>query len=117
MYEYMAKVTRVIDGDTVDVDIDLGFRVWVHNRLRLYGIDTPETRTRDLEEKEAGLHAKEVLEELLAQSGNWVRLVSHGLDKYGRSLATIYVQTNADSYDTNVNSYLLKEGLAEPYNP
>ena len=59
MYEYSCKIVRVVDGDTVDVDIDLGFGVWRHKeRIRLHGIDTPESRTRDLEEKKFGLLAK-----------------------------------------------------------
>ena len=58
MYEYRCKIVRVVDGDTVDVDIDLGFGVWLHKeRVRLHGIDTPESRTRDLEEKKYGLLA------------------------------------------------------------
>ena len=58
MYEYKTKLVRVVDGDTVDVDIDLGFGVWLRNqRIRIYGIDTPEKRTRDLKEKEHGLLA------------------------------------------------------------
>jgi micrococcal nuclease len=61
MYEYDAKVLRVIDGDTVDALIDIGFSVWVKKRIRLYGINTPESRTRDLEEKKLGLAAKEQL--------------------------------------------------------
>ena len=60
MYEYRCKIVKIIDGDTVDVDIDLGFGVWLHKeRVRLYGIDTPESRTRDLDEKKYGLIAKE----------------------------------------------------------
>ncbi len=60
MYEYRCKVIRVVDGDTVDIDIDLGFGVWLHKeRVRIYGIDTPESRTRDKEEKKFGLMAKE----------------------------------------------------------
>ena len=56
MYEYRVKILRVVDGDTVDVDIDLGFGVWMHKeRVRLYGIDTPESRTRDKEEKKLSL--------------------------------------------------------------
>ena len=56
MYEYRCKILKVIDGDTVDVDIDLGFGVWMHKeRVRLHGIDTPESRTRDLVEKKYGL--------------------------------------------------------------
>ena len=66
MYEYRCKVVHIVDGDTVDVDIDLGFGVWLHKeRVRLFGIDTPESRTRDLEEKKYGLAAKEYVEEYL----------------------------------------------------
>ena len=66
MYEYKCKIVRVVDGDTVDVDIDLGFGMWMHKeRVRLYGIDTPESRTRDLEEKKFGLFAKKYVEEYL----------------------------------------------------
>ena len=62
MYEYSCKIVRVVDGDTVDVDIDLGFGVWMHKqRIRMYGIDTHESRTRDLEEKKFGLMAKEIV--------------------------------------------------------
>ena len=62
MHEYNCTIRRVVDGDTVDVDIDLGFDMWIHNeRVRLFGIDTPESRTRDLEEKKAGLFAKDVV--------------------------------------------------------
>ena len=66
MYEYKCKVTRVVDGDTVDIDIDLGFGVWLHKeRVRIYGIDTPESRTRDLEEKKFGLMAKEFVKKFV----------------------------------------------------
>ena len=66
MYEYNCKILRVVDGDTVDVDIDLGFGVWMHReRVRMMGIDTPESRTRDLTEKAFGLASKERLKELL----------------------------------------------------
>ena len=63
MFEYRCKIVKVVDGDTVDVDIDLGFGVWLHKeRIRMFGIDTPESRTRDLEEKKFGLAAKQFLE-------------------------------------------------------
>ena len=63
MYEYSCKIVRVVDGDTVDVDIDLGFGMWMHKeRIRLHGIDTPESRTRDLVEKKFGLEAKKMVE-------------------------------------------------------
>ena len=63
MYEYRCKILKVVDGDTVDIDIDLGFGVWLHNeRIRLAGIDTPESRTRDLTEKQFGLYATQYVE-------------------------------------------------------
>ena len=66
MYEYRCKILRVVDGDTVDVDIDLGFGVWMHKeRIRLHGIDTPESRTRDLEEKKYGLIAKQKIKDFM----------------------------------------------------
>ena len=69
MFEYNYKLVKVVDGDTIDVDIDLGFGVWLRNqRIRMMGIDTPESRTRDLEEKKFGLLAKDKLQTLLALS-------------------------------------------------
>ena len=66
MYEYNATIRYIVDGDTVDVDIDLGFDVWLRNqRIRLYGIDTPECRTRNKQEKAHGLLAKDYVEKTL----------------------------------------------------
>ena len=66
MHEYRCKILRVVDGDTVDIDIDLGFGIWIHKeRVRVMGIDTPESRTRDLVEKAFGIAAKEYLKMLL----------------------------------------------------
>ena len=88
-FSYRVTVTRVVDGDTVDVDIDLGFNLWLSGRrIRFYGINTPETRTRDLEEKARGLAAKARLRELL--DGQDVTLLSHGTGKYGRVLGVVY---------------------------
>ena len=109
MYQYNAKLDRVVDGDTVDAMIDLGFDTWVHKRIRLLGIDAPETRTRDLEEKERGFATKERLVDLLEAAGGLFVLHSHGVGKYGRCLGTIYVE------DENINELLLSEGLAEKY--
>ena len=76
MYEYRCKILRVVDGDTVDVDIDLGFGVWMHKeRIRLHGIDTPESRTRDLEEKKYGLIAKQKIKDFMPV-GSTQRLVT-----------------------------------------
>ena len=109
MYEYNAKLDRVIDGDTVDAMIDLGFSTWVHKRIRLEGIDAPETRTRDLDEKAQGFATKERLEGLLEAASGMFVLQSHGVGKYGRCLGTIFIE------EQNINELLLAEGLAEVY--
>ena len=109
MYEYKAKLDRVVDGDTVDALIDLGFDVWVKKRIRLEGIDAPETRTRDLDEKAQGFVTKERLESLLEAAEGVFVLQSHGVGKYGRCLGTIFIGQE------NINELLLSEGLAEVY--
>ena len=109
MYEYKAKLDRVIDGDTVDAMIDLGFDTWVHKRIRLEGIDAPETRTRDLDEKAQGFITKDRLTDLLEASNGEFVVVSHGVGKYGRCLGTIIIE------DENINELLIREGLAEVY--
>ena len=82
MYEYRAKVKRVVDGDTVDVDIDLGFGIWMkQERVRMMGIDTPESRTRDKVEKVFGLAAKERLRELLPVGS--ITILKTEIDKKG----------------------------------
>ena len=109
MYEYNAKLDRVVDGDTVDAMIDLGFDTWVHKRIRLLGIDAPETRTRDLDEKAQGLATKARLTDLLEAADGVFVLRSHGVGKYGRCLGTIFIG------QSNINELLLSEGLAEVY--
>lgn len=93
MYEYPCKVTRVIDGDTVDVNIDLGFSVWLYKeRVRIVGIDTPESRTRDKEEKKYGLAAKKFVKDFL--SNGTVKLITKKYDakgKFGRILGDFHV--------------------------
>ena len=73
MYEYKCEVNRVVDGDTVDVVIDLGFSIHFSTRVRLYGIDTPESRTRNKDEKVRGLLSKDYLKEWLDQGGVIIR--------------------------------------------
>lgn len=111
MYKYNAKLIRVIDGDTVDALVDLGFSVWIKKRIRLYGIDTPEVRTRDLEEKAAGIAAQNRLIMLMQQCGNEFILVSHGVGKYGRCLGELFIK------DESVNQLLINEGHAKIYSP
>ena len=89
-YIYKAKLDRVVDGDTVDALIDVGFDIWFKKRIRFKGVDTWESRTRNLEEKALGLKAKartkELLEEVSSKSG-YFRIKSYGLGKYDRVLA------------------------------
>ena len=110
MYEYQAELVRVVDGDTIDAEIDIGFSVFVKKRVRLYGVDTFESRTRDLEEKKKGLAAKARLKELIKENGNYFILISHELGKYGRVLGEIILDD-----DRNVNDILIEEKHAYPY--
>ena len=110
MYEYQAELTRIVDGDTLDCIIDIGFSVFVKKRVRLHGIDTWESRTRDLKEKAKGLAAKARLRELIKENGNHFTLVSYELGKYGRVLGEIILDD-----DRNVNDILIEEKHAYPY--
>ena len=111
MYQYkIKKINRIIDGDTVDLDIDLGFSITLKQRVRLKDIDAPETRTKDLEEKTAGLAAKEWLEKELSREGEWI-IETTKEDKYGRILGTLYLVGDP----VTVNERMLNEGIAEPY--
>ena len=96
MYEYNFKLVKVVDGDTIDVDIDLGFGTWLRNqRIRMMGIDAPESRTSDKEEKVYGLLAKEKLKTLLA-NGKTLRTFKDEKGKYGRILADVIVYHSAE---------------------
>ena len=97
MYQYKVTVTKVVDGDTVDVDIDLGFAVVLKKqRVRLYEIDTPESRTRDLEEKKFGLASKKHLKNKLENATN-IYLTSHDKGKFGRILGELFIDDNEKS--------------------
>ena len=111
MFEYNCKIVKVVDGDTADVDIDLGFGVWLKKqRIRFYGIDTPESRTRDLEEKKYGLMAKEmVLDHLPIGSTQILRTHKDGVGKYGRILGSFVVG------DTTLNQMLIDTHNAVAY--
>ena len=116
-YIYRAKLDRVVDGDTVDALIDVGFDIWFKKRIRFVGIDTWESRTRDLEEKKLGKLAKartkQLLEEVSSKKG-YFRLKSHGLGKYGRVLGELFVM-DIDGKQWNVNETLIAEGHAYVY--
>tara|TARA_B100000214_G_scaffold360947_1_gene323848 strand:- start:312 stop:722 length:411 start_codon:yes stop_codon:yes gene_type:complete len=115
MYEYRCKVVKIIDGDTVDVDIDLGFGIWLHKeRIRMYGIDTPESRTRDLEEKKYGLAAKQFLTNMLDDEGGIIlKTLKDAEGKFGRILGELWRTTNYA--DKSINQYLIEKHHAVAY--
>ena len=109
---YSCKLLRVVDGDTCDAMIDLGFDVWVKNRIRFMGVDAWESRTRNKEEKVKGLAAKAYVKDLLENSDDGkFSIISHGVGKYGRVLGEIFVK----GYDTSVNELLKENGHAYEY--
>ena len=114
MYEYKCNIVKIVDGDTVDVDIDLGFGVWLKDeRVRIMGIDTPESRTRDKVEKKFGLASKAKLKSLLGKTGVLKTQVNkNGEDmkgKFGRILGDFQVGAKM------VTDILCEEGFAVPY--
>jgi micrococcal nuclease len=116
-YIYKGKLDRVVDGDTVDAMIDLGFNTWVKRRIRFHGIDTWECRTRNLEEKEKGLAAKARTKELLMEVTNkpgYFRIKSYGVGKYGRVLGELFIKDTQDN-QININETLIEEGHAYSY--
>jgi len=120
MYEYNVNVTRVVDGDTVDVDIDLGFgMVYKKQRVRLKGIDTPESRTRDKVEKLFGKASKYHLQHLLEEQD--VTLISHDKGKFGRILGELFVKHESNLRDghvkgkVNINQQMIADHHAVDY--
>ena len=108
LYYYKIKeVVKVVDGDTIDVIVDLGFDVYTKQRIRLYAINAPESRTRDKEEKKRGLAAKARLKELCEEGD--ITLKSYGKGKYGRILGELYTKK------CNINNILMSEGHAVQY--
>ena len=113
MYIYKAECTRVVDGDTIDAVIDLGFDITIKKRIRLAGIDSPESRTRDLEEKKRGLASKARLKELI-ESGS-MQIESKEVGKYGRVLGVLHIYPDNLDLPININDTLVKEGHAVEY--
>ena len=116
-YIYRGKLERVIDGDTIDALIDVGFDIWIKKRIRYSGIDTWESRTRNLEEKAKGLEAKARNKELLMEVSSkpgYFRLKSFGVGKYGRVLGEIYIE-DKEGKQYNINKTLMSEGHAYIY--
>jgi micrococcal nuclease len=112
MYQYFVKnVLKVVDGDTIDVEIDLGFDLTKKERVRLGGIDTPESRTRDLDEKKLGLQAKDYLKSLIMNADKLiVRTEKDG--KFGRMIGYLYMNPDAT---VSLNQMLIDEGFAWMY--
>jgi micrococcal nuclease len=112
MYEYRIKsVIKVVDGDTIDVDIDLGFNISYTQRVRLAGIDTPESRTRDLYEKKLGMESKEWLKNALSHAKTIIIKTEKpdSTEKFGRILGWLYVD------DVNLNKVMIDQGYAWEY--
>ena len=110
MYEYACTVERVVDGDTIDVVLDLGFSVMYKSRVRLYGIDTPESRTRDLDEKARGKLATKFLEDAISQGNVVIRTeLKDSRGKFGRVLGTVIVN------DEDINKAMCDNYLAVRY--
>ena len=109
---YSCKLLRVVDGDTADAMIDLGFNVWVKNRIRFMGVDAWESRTRNKEEKVKGLAAKAYVKDLLENSDEGkFSIISHGTGKYGRVLGELFVK----GHEQSVNDLLIENGHAYEY--
>ena len=119
MFEYKFTVVKVVDGDTIDALVDLGFSVHKKIRVRLYGINTPESRPRDLEEKKRGLEAKDRLESLLKEHKETLFIKSHGTGKFGRCLGELLFKEYDEFQDEfvvkNINRQLDNEGHAVEY--
>ena len=111
MYRYKVSIVKVVDGDTVDVDIDLGFgMVYKKQRVRMLGIDTPESRTRDLVEKKFGKASKKHLKGIL-EAAESIELVSHDKGKFGRILGDLFIGSN----ETSVNQQMIDDHHAVAY--
>ena len=111
-FGYSCKLDRVVDGDTCDALIDLGFNTFVKKRIRFYGVDTWESRTRNLEEKKKGLAAKAFVKDLLTNSDDGkFSIISHGVGKYGRVLGELFVK----GHEKSVNELLKENGHAYEY--
>ena len=111
MYTYkIKKISRVIDGDTLEAEIDLGFHLTLKQKIRLKDVNAAEIKTLNLEEKEEGRAAKKWLETELSREGEWV-IETTKEDKYGRILGTLYLVGDS----TTVNEKMLNEGIAKPY--
>jgi len=107
--EYKAKLMKVVDGDTIDARIYLGFQISIIKRIRLSNIDTPELRSSNINERQKAIAAKERLQELMYRDEGFFKLISEGFDKYGRCIGQVIVEGE------NISKTLIKEGYGVPY--
>ena len=124
-YQFPVTITRIVDGDTVDARIDMGFKIVYEERIRLLGLDTPESFTSNKKEKILGLAAKARIKELIAEANVLPRkrgkkdvilkTSKHGKGKFGRILGEIWINTNTAEQGFNINEQLIKEGHARWY--
>jgi micrococcal nuclease len=112
VYLYNAEVKKIVDGDTFDIVIDLGFDTLRKGRVRLYGVNTPESRTTNLEEKKMGLAAKEFTDQWITAAGHKIKIetILDKNEKYGRILARVWNETGE-----SLNEAIVKSGLAREY--
>ena len=117
MYEYNCKIVRVVDGDTVDVDIDLGFGIWIQKeRIRLYAIDTPESRTRDSMEKIFGKMASAIVEKFLPLGSIQIlQTVQDKAGKFGRVLGKFKIFDGKNDRETTLNEWMIENHYAVAY--
>ena len=118
MYEYNCKILRVVDGDTVDVDIELGFGIWHHKeRIRIYGLDAPESRTRDKVEKVFGKYAKQCVKDWLP-TGSVQKLVTEKdkSGKYGRVLGRFKIYDAKEDREIFLAQWMIGDGIGVGYN-
>ena len=117
MYEYNCKIVRVVDGDTVDVDIDLGFGIWMHKeRIRVHGIDTPESRTRDYMEKIFGKLAADTVEKFLPVGSRQTLItVKDKAGKFGRILGKFKIFDGQEDRETTLNEWMVRNYYAVEY--
>lgn len=112
VYYYNAEVKKIVDGDTFDIVIDLGFDTFRKGRVRLYGVNTPESRTKNIEEKKMGLAAKEFTDQWITESGHKIKVetILDKNEKYGRILAKVW-----NSQGKCLNEDIVASGLAKEY--
>lgn len=110
LYNYMAELENVVDGDTIDIKIDLGFDIILTRRLRIYNVDTPELKSSNETEREMAKYVKDVVLRILTGKQLYIKTIKVA-DKYGRYVADIYI----DGVEGSFSDFLIKKGFAKQY--